>query len=402
MKIVHIATTTSGGAGIAARRLNASLKFAGIDSVLITGTSRAKSPRENEKVIGKTTLQRILSKALTYIQSRVIQSDKYLVTALSIRVLNLDVIRNENPDIIHIHSTYNFLDSDSILELCNLGRPVFLTLHDERFFTGGCHQSFECTKYQDSCKQCPFVNKPFSRLPRAELLSIKNGYGNHSNLSVIAPSEWIYNKARESAVMRQSSIVRIYNAIDKIYAQELPMVVKSRSKFVVTFVAQELRNEYKGFDTLLNCMSAFYSEFKAQEIEFQFVGQGKKVNIKDLVYRQYSKIDEAEMKNIYLDTDLLIVPSSADNSPNIIFEALACGVPFVGSDRGGIPELAAFFNMEIFEYGNSASMYNAIIKQKIKAHDPKRLREKVLSLTDPERVAKRHLELYKSKLMSAD
>ena len=132
------------------------------------------------------------------------------------------------------------------------------------------------------------------------------------------------------------------------------------------------------------------------------MGQGNKVNIEDLVYRQYSKIDEAEMRNIYLDTDLLIVPSSADNSPNIIFEALACGVPFVGSNRGGIPELAALFNMEIFEYGNSESMYNAITKQKIKAYDPKSLREKALSLTDPERVAKRHLEHYKSKLMSAD
>ncbi len=402
MKIVHIATTTSGGAGIAARRLNASLNFAGIDSVLITGTSRAKTPRENEKNIKKTTWQRILSKVLTYIQSRVIQSDKYLVTALSVRILDLDLIRNENPDIIHIHSAYNFLDSDSILELCNLGRPVFLTLHDERFFTGGCHQSFECTKYQDSCTQCPYVNKPFSRLPRAELLSIKNGYGNHSNLSVVAPSEWIYIKARESAVMRQSTIVKIYNAIDNIYVQELPMVEKSRSKFVVTFVAQELHNEYKGFDTLIDCISNFSSEFKAQEIRFQFVGQGNKVNIEDLVYRQYSKIDEAEMRNIYLDTDLLIVPSSADNSPNIIFEALACGVPFVGSNRGGIPELAALFNMEIFEYGNSESMYNAITKQKIKAYDPKSLREKALSLTDPERVAKRHLEYYKSKLMSAD
>jgi len=402
MKIVHIATTTSGGAGIAARRLNAALNLVGIDSVLISGSSRAKSLRQNEKVASKTKLQRMLSKVLTYFQSRVIQSEKYLITSLSIRILDLDVIRAENPDIIHIHSAYNFLNSDAILELCNLGKPVFLTLHDERFFTGGCHQSFECIQYQESCTQCPYVNKAFTFLPRAELLSIKKGYGNQSNLTVIAPSEWIYNKAIESAAMRQSTIVRIYNAIDDVYAQEFPLVAKSRSKFVVTFVAQELSNEYKGLNTLLNCMSTYSSEFKAQQIEFQFVGQGEKVSINDLVYKQFSKLDENELKNIYLDTDLLIVPSSADNSPNIIFEALACGVPFVGSDRGGIPELATIFNMETFEYGNSTSMYKAIIRQKNKVHDPEGLRERALAITHPEKVANRHLGYYKLKLTSAD
>jgi hypothetical protein len=39
MKVVQIATTTAGGAGIAARRLNASLNLAGIESKLVAMSS---------------------------------------------------------------------------------------------------------------------------------------------------------------------------------------------------------------------------------------------------------------------------------------------------------------------------------------------------------------------------
>lgn len=402
MKIVHIATTTAGGAGIAARRLNGALNSAGVKSVLITGSSTAKMVERNEIKIQKPATKRLLSKVLTFIQSRVIQKNKFLITAISLPLLDLAMVRKEKPDVIHIHSAYNLLNSRKILELCNMGRPVFLTLHDQRFFTGGCHQSFDCMNYKTDCSECPYVKRTFTLFPMNELTSMKKGFGRKPNLAVIAPSEWISKKAKESSTLGQSPITKIYNSIDELYVQNLPIESVRKSSFIVTFVAQDLFNEYKGIYTLLECMKIYKKDFIEQKIKFQFVGSGERIVDQELIYGQSSRISESEMREIYLDSDLLIVPSSADNSPNIIFEALACGIPFVGSDRGGIPELCTIFGMETFKYGDAASMYNAIIQQKSKKLDRIRLREKALSLTHPEIVAKLHLELYRSKLTSAN
>ena len=43
------------------------------------------------------------------------------------------------------------------------------------------------------------------------------------------------------------------------------------------------------------------------------------------------------MASLLSTIDLVIVPSSQDNSPSVIGEALAVGVPVMGSDVGGIP-----------------------------------------------------------------
>jgi glycosyltransferase involved in cell wall biosynthesis len=401
MKVVQIATTTAGGAGIAARRLNASLNLAGIESKLITGTAYAKEGAPNEIAINKGFIKRLLSRSITFLQSRIIQNDKFLMTSISLPVLSVSQVQKENPDVIHIHSAYNFVNSRTILDFCRLGIPIFLTLHDERFFTGGCHYSFSCEGYRSGCTQCPFVRKGFKSLTSKELAGIVGGYGQVTNLSIIAPSEWIYKRAQESIALSNSAMIKVFNSIDDSYAQEYPIEKSPRSEYVVSFVAQDLFSIYKGLGTLLECINTYEKEFKEQNIKFQFVGKGDKIEAGDLLYKQLAKLNELELREVYLDSDLLIVPSSIDNSPNVIFEALACGVPFVGSNRGGVPELCQIFGMEIFEYGNASSMFSAIVAQKSKPNDPYSLRKKALSFTHPSVVATQHIEAYKSKLISA-
>jgi glycosyltransferase involved in cell wall biosynthesis len=51
------------------------------------------------------------------------------------------------------------------------------------------------------------------------------------------------------------------------------------------------------------------------------------------------RLDVAEMARLYQDADLVLNPSRVDNTPNSILEALACGVPVVTSNVGGIPYL---------------------------------------------------------------
>ncbi|HYM33961.1 MAG TPA: glycosyltransferase family 4 protein, partial [Steroidobacteraceae bacterium] len=51
------------------------------------------------------------------------------------------------------------------------------------------------------------------------------------------------------------------------------------------------------------------------------------------------RLEIAEMAQLYASADLVLNPSRVDNTPNSILEALACGVPVVSTDVGGVPFL---------------------------------------------------------------
>jgi glycosyltransferase involved in cell wall biosynthesis len=51
------------------------------------------------------------------------------------------------------------------------------------------------------------------------------------------------------------------------------------------------------------------------------------------------RIDNARIGELYADADLVFNPSTADNMPISILEALASGVPVVTTSAGGIPDL---------------------------------------------------------------
>jgi glycosyltransferase involved in cell wall biosynthesis len=51
------------------------------------------------------------------------------------------------------------------------------------------------------------------------------------------------------------------------------------------------------------------------------------------------RLSPAEIAALYRSADLVLNPSRVDNTPNALIEAMACGVPIVSTDAGGIPFL---------------------------------------------------------------
>ena len=51
------------------------------------------------------------------------------------------------------------------------------------------------------------------------------------------------------------------------------------------------------------------------------------------------RVDNAAMAALYRNADVMLNPSLVDNTPNSVLESLACGVPVVSTDVGGVPYL---------------------------------------------------------------
>lgn len=405
MRILQIATSTDGGAGIAARRLNAALNSIGVDSELLTGSSLRLPRDKHEHVVKKNFLMRNFSKIITVLQFKILQKNQFLMTPFSLETISVKDILNFKPDVIHLHTFYNLLSTKTISEICNSGIPVFISLHDERFYTGGCHHAMSCSGFEDECARCPETGILFQKIVLRSQNNLADAFKPHQCLTVIAPSEWIANRARSSKVLINADVVKINNPLNSEFITSSGSIQESRDStkpFLVTFVAQDLQNPFKGLDTLLECIRRFEKELKDQDIKFIFVGEGPEIDIGSLKAQQFEKIDAPKMIDVYLGSDLLIVPSLVDNSPNVIYEALVCGTPFVGSDRAGIPEISAAFGMESFIFGDPVSMFRAILIQKERALDSTKIREAALALVDPLVVARKIAALYLLKSTAAN
>jgi len=400
MRVTHVTTSSVGGAGIAARRLNDALNSIGVHSSLFSGSKFESRSGDSVINIEKSAVDSLKSKVITFGQQKLVQKGADLVTLFSISTCSLDEILQTKPDIIHLHSYYNLLSGSDIEKLIQTNLPIFITLHDERVLTGGCHCTNGCINFQKSCLNCPQTRKVFHKsiaqnhMKWRKLLSQKA-------ITLVAPSEWMASQVRASGLGLAGRLVHVRNPVPdhakNFEFEEIPS--RATSEYIITFVSHNLMNSYKGIENILNCISQHSSEFRKANIRFKFVGNGPKLQIKNVDFDQLPLLDEDELFEIFKATDLLLVPSKSDNSPNIIFEAALFGTPFLGSNRTGLPELANMFNLPIFDFGNSASLFEAIMTIKNQLITRKKIRSIALENVSPALIALKMQNLYQEKLI---
>ena len=79
------------------------------------------------------------------------------------------------------------------------------------------------------------------------------------------------------------------------------------------------------------------------------------------IYNMNYVSNEKELANIYNAADLYVTPSLQDNLPNTIVEAVACGVPCIGFNVGGIPQMIDHLhNGYVAQYKSAKDLANGI------------------------------------------
>jgi glycosyltransferase involved in cell wall biosynthesis len=125
-----------------------------------------------------------------------------------------------------------------------------------------------------------------------------------------------------------------FKPLDKNNIRE---VLKIENKFSVLFIGRLI--EMKGIKVLIEVAK------KNENINFIFVGHGPLENYLINVCKVYKNviflgsIENEDICQYYNLGDIFCLPSQEDEGfGRVIMEALACGIPVIGSNKGGIPE----------------------------------------------------------------
>jgi glycosyltransferase involved in cell wall biosynthesis len=396
MKVLHLATSLRGGAGSAAVRIREAQEKFGIDATL---TSRTQELRPDGVVLNSdlSFSTRLASSSLTLFQAKFVQNSKELVTPMTLSTIKFNNLAINEYDLINIHATYNFLNSFDLKRISDLRKPIVITLHDQRMFTGGCHYSGTCRQFTNKCQDCNLVRPLFRNLVSHAHKKQRINTEGIESLTFVSPSVWLAKQLQESSLGRGRSVVVINNPIPEKYFQaEIPSRVRKSKR--VGFISANLNNPYKGLEFLVKALDEKTVE-RANIESLNLIGSGAvpphSANLR--IIQKIVQNDEA-MIEILQQLDLLIVPSHQDNSPSVIGEALSLGVPVIGSRVGGIPEILQKFNLSTFIDKDPVS-FKASITQSMSEQDRQLIRGKARQYFGENHVASEYFKVYQELIL---
>jgi glycosyltransferase involved in cell wall biosynthesis len=253
-------------------------------------------------------------------------------------------------DVIYVHWVlYGFLNTQRLMQLARIGKPLVFVLHDMWFLTGGCHYSFACEKFKSACHNCQILPPP-KLIDRASLGFKKKSkfYNTFKNISFIAPSVWMKENADNSTLLKGKRIYQVYNSVSKKFQKLQTNSFREENnidegKKIIGFGANYINSPYKGFAFLLAALKILGKMDETENMEILVFGSNLSETIINEIpfkvhYTGYLNTEEAICK-AYNAMDVFVVSSIADNLPTTVLESLTCGTPVVGFKTGGIPEM---------------------------------------------------------------
>jgi glycosyltransferase involved in cell wall biosynthesis len=231
------------------------------------------------------------------------------------------IIKKENPDIVNTNNLSEF--TVGIWKVIKKNKiPVVHTLRD---FSLVCPRA-TLFKVKDICRR--------KNLICILMLCFRRFFSKYVD-SVVGNSHFVLEEHINSGFFKNSRKYVVYNSLET--GNINPAIKKTISKVKFGYIGH--LSYHKGIEFLLkvfkeNSKIDLHVFGKGITLEYEKYLKGK-FKSDNITFNGFKKTEEA-----FGIIDVLIVPSLChDVLPRVIYEAYSYGVPVIGSDRGGIPEI---------------------------------------------------------------
>lgn len=350
MKVLHLSTQDiHGGAFRGAYWLHQGLRQQGVDSQMLVARKYSDDPTVHLPTAASISRVTMRWRNWREDQARNRYPNRPQDATFSPAIASAHLqgaIKRLAPALLHLHWVAGAFVKPS--DLPTWQRPLVWTLRDMWPFTGGCHYSQECVRYQASCGRCPqLASQDEEDLSRTQWQRKKQSW-HDLTIHFVAISHWLADCARASSICAEQPVQVIPNAIDpQLFSPQPKAAARARfnlpvDKQIILYGAMAVDDERKGYSYFVKALHHLAARPDAQSKHVVTFGSGdtSKVSAVSLPSTHLGYIsDNDKLAALYSAADVMLVPSPQEAFGKTAAEAMACGTPVVCFDATGLKDV---------------------------------------------------------------
>lgn len=284
------------------------------------------------------------------------------------------IIKREKPDIVHLHCINGFfINVYRIMDFLKRSKiKTVLTLHAEFMYTGSCGHAFDCEKWKTGCGNCPQLWNAsyswfFDRTKKAWAMMYK-AYKDFDGIVITCVSKWLYDRAKQSPMLKGKRIVVIENGVDTknifhhTHFDDLKESLGLKDEKILLHVTA---NFSKREDDLKGGRFIYKLAERLKEENVKILIVGSKKSDTEVLSNMIN-IGRVENQKVlaqyYSMADLMVITSKKETFSMPAAESLACGTPVVGFKAGGPETICLEEYSEFVEYGDIDALTTSVKK----------------------------------------
>lgn len=400
----HILSTRHGGAGRAACRIFQAQQDAGMPVSLACKDPDPKDPdqillshRPSTFVETNPIARRIVSKLqnIKTVRREAARAENAFFSDYRTPFRAVDFKPVSDCDLYHLHWITYLVDWETVLPALCQEKPLVWTIHDLNVILGIWH-------YHPELNDLPDHILRWDRSVREAKARILEKIP-AERLHFVAPSNWMASELRAYTPTSRFEVSVIpcpinsshFCPVGKRVAREALGLCPDTP--IIGFIADDLNDRRKGIDLLYSALESL------TEIDHFLLTVGSNPPVAGIPEHKNLHLgslrSDALLRLFYSALDVFVIPSQQDNLPNTVLEAMACGLPCVGFDVGGIPDMILPGETGCLAAARSVEGLAAEIEWMLRHTGEARAmgesaRQRALHYFNPERVAKLYGELY--------
>lgn len=418
MRVLHInATSHTGGAARAMRRLHSALVEKGHESKFLVGRStQPDDPSVHliwDEISPFSSLTNSLLSRIGNKLERYFGKNRW-ANRPAVRLA--DTALCQWADIIDLRNLFEGYFNLWALPQLSEQKTVVWRLPDLWAVTGHCAYPYDCSRWKTGCFDCPLLTSEGRKIvePKPTVFDgtrrvwrAKKEIYQHSRLHIIVTTNWMRDQVKESILGNALSLNVISNGVDLKSFKPLPkkearktLGLDPEGRYLL-WAAGGKGNRRKGYHLAVEALEKI-QESDSLNTTLLTMGSNQgwdKPETLDQVHH-YGFVRESERQSlIYSAADAFLCTTLADGQPQTALESIACGTPVIAFDVGPMPGIVDHGKTgRIAPYLTSQSLVDAIEQFYLQSNQhlfmQEHCRKEALEKYDLARQTEKYVNLY--------